>query len=100
MSTIQPNFIALSADRQTIVGCHNLSSARAYASGRVPCLRPFKAEPTLPVWAYRSPSGQYYVQTRLSGVRIDCHNQSTARYYFKNGVSAALVASVLISEVK
>ena len=94
MTTIQPNFLALSADRQTIVGCHNLSSARAYASGRVPeGLRPFKAEPTLPVWAYRSPSGQYYVQTRLSGVRIDCHNQATVRYYLRHGVSLSLVVA-------
>ena len=100
MTTIQPNFTALSPDRQTIIGCHNLSSARTYAAGRAPDLRPFKAEPTLAVWAYRSPSGQYYVQTRLSGIRIDCHNQATARYYFKNGVSAALADAALISEVK
>jgi hypothetical protein len=101
MTTIQPNFTALSSDRSTIVGCHNLSSARAYASGRVPeGLRPFKKDPKLPVWAYRSPTGQYYVATRCTGIRIDCHNQATARYYFKNGVSASLVASASISEVK
>ena len=99
MTTIRPNFIAVTPDRKSVVGCHNLSSARAYASGRVPeGLRPFKAEPTLAVWAYRSPSGQYYVQTRLSGIRIDCHNQATARYYFKNGVSASLAADALISQ--
>jgi len=107
---IEPNFVALASDRLTIVGCHNLSSARAYATGRVPELRPFKAVPTLPAKAaFRSPSGQYYVTVELrtpqsngtsttSTVRIDCANQATARYYWRNGVSTSLVASTLISE--
>ena len=42
------------------------------------------------VKAFVSPTGQYYVVTELSGVRIDCHNAATARYYVKNGVSASL----------
>ena len=99
MTTIQPNFIAVSPDRSQITGCYNLASARAYASGRAPNKVVEGEEKTLPVWAYRSPSGQFYVKTRLSGVRIDCANQATARHYFKNGVSASLVADALISEV-
>ena len=39
--------------------------------------------------AFRSPTGQFYVTTP-SGVRIDCHNQQTARYYLHNGVSVSL----------
>jgi len=39
--------------------------------------------------AFRSPTGQFYVTTP-SGIRIDCHNQQTARYYVRNGVSVAL----------
>jgi len=99
MTTIRPNFIALSPDRSTIIGCHNLASARTYADGRAPDLRPFKTDPTIPVKAFVSPSGQFYVVT-LSGVRIDCHNAATARYYVKNGVDAGLAVDVLISEVK
>ncbi len=87
-------------DRSEVIECHNLASARAYAEGRAPELRPSKEPKTLPVWAFRSPSGQYYVKTRLSGVRIDCANQQTARYYFKNGVCPTIVADALISEVK
>jgi len=96
--SITPNFSALRHDRSEVVGCHNLASARAYAEGRSPCKVETVEEKTLPVWAYRSPSGQFYVKTRLSGVRIDCANQATARYYFKNGVSASLVTDALISQ--
>ena len=39
--------------------------------------------------AFVSPTGQFYVTTP-SGVRIDCHNQQTARYYLHNGVSVSL----------
>ena len=90
---------ALTHDRSRLVRCHNLASARTYADGRAPDLRPFKSEPTLPVKAFVSPSGQYYVQT-LSGVRIDCRNAATARYYVKNGVDAWTAVDALISEIK
>ena len=53
-------------------------------------LRPFKEPSSIAVKAFVSPRGQYYVVTELSGVRIDCHNAATARYYVKNGVSASL----------
>tara|TARA_Y100000593_G_scaffold64416_1_gene118935 strand:+ start:864 stop:1166 length:303 start_codon:yes stop_codon:yes gene_type:complete len=93
-----PTYRALRHDRSEVVECHNLASARAIAEGRAPNKELEPVEKTLPVWAYRSPSGQYYVKTRLSGVRIDCANQATARYYLKNGVSASLVADALISQ--
>ena len=72
----------------------------------LPSLRPFKCSDDLgcsircrcdrgdgiirKLSAFRSPSGQFYVTTP-DGVRIDCHNQQTARYYLTNGISAALV---------
>ena len=93
-----PTFQVIRHDRSEVVECHNLASARAIAEGRAPNKVETDEEKTLPVWAYRSPSGQFYVKTRLSGVRIDCANQATARYYFKNGVSASLVADALISQ--
>ena len=63
-------------------------------SGILPDSRDDGSTPTFPssiaVKAFVSPRGQYYVVTELSGVRIDCHNAATARYYVKNGVSASL----------
>ena len=97
MTTIQPNFLALSSDRQTIIGCHNLSSARAYASGRVPELRPYKGETRVKVTAYVSPTGQYYVMH--GNVRIDCHNAATARYYVKNGVGVSTLDEVVAQQL-
>ena len=87
MTTIQPNFTALSSDRSTIVGCHNLSSARAYASGRLP--EKVDTEPLvrLSVTAFVSPTGQYYVQH--GNQRLDVANASTARYYVRHGVPVA-----------
>tara|TARA_R110002012_G_scaffold239307_1_gene413330 strand:+ start:442 stop:741 length:300 start_codon:yes stop_codon:yes gene_type:complete len=93
MTTISPNFTALSADRKTLVGCHNLSSAIAIAQGRAPVKEICEKTGNVQVAAYRSPSGQYYVKTKdESGTRIDCSNQATARHYLHNGVPASVVA--------
>ena len=59
-------------------------------SGILPDSRDDGSTSAIAVKAFVSPRGQYYVVTELSGVRIDCHNAATARYYVKNGVSAAL----------
>jgi len=87
MTTIQPNFTALSSDRSAFIGCHNLSSARAYASGRLP--EKVDTEPLvrLSVTAFVSPTGQYYVQH--GNQRLDVANASTARYYVRHGVPVA-----------
>ena len=87
MTTIQPNFTALSSDRSTLVGCHNLSSARAYASGRLPNKVATEPEVRLSVTAFVSPTGQYYVQH--GNQRLDVANASSARHYVKNGVPVA-----------
>ena len=83
--TIQPNFTAISADRQSIIGCYNRSSAVAYVTGKVPSKVDVQPIATVPCTAYVSPSGQYYVQH--GDQRIDVANASTARYYVKHGVS-------------
>ena len=72
---------------------YTTSHSTSTASPRLPNLRPFKEPSTIAVKAFVSPTGQYYVVTELSGVRIDCHNAATARYYVKNGVSASLLMS-------
>ena len=92
MTTIQPNFTALSSNRSALVGCHNLSSARAYASGRLPEKvetepRPIFKQVRLSVTAFVSPTGQYYVMH--GNQRMDVANASTARHYVKNGVPVA-----------
>ena len=87
MTTIQPNFTALTSDRQSLVGCHNLSSARAYASGRLPNKVDTTPEVRLNVQAFVSPSGQYYVMH--GNQRLDVANAATARHYVKNGVPVA-----------
>ena len=69
---------------------YTTSLSTSFGSPRLTDLRPFKEPSTIAVKAFVSPTGQYYVVTELSGVRIDCHNAATARYYVKNGVSAAL----------
>jgi len=42
--------------------------------------------------AFVSPTGQYYVKTP-SGVRIDCHNIQTARYYVENGILVSVAVA-------
>ena len=55
-------------------------------------LRPFKSGVIRNISAFVSPTGQYYVTTP-SGVRIDCHNAATARYYVKNGVLTSVAVA-------
>ena len=95
MTTIQPNFIALSANRQSFVGCHNLSSARAYASGRLPNKVETENETTVSVTAYVSPTGQYYVMH--GNQRMDVANAQTARHYVKNGVAVSTMVAAALS---
>ena len=95
MTTISPNFVALSSDRQSFVGCHNLASARAYASGRLPNKVETRNETTVSVKAYVSPSGQYYVQH--GNQRLDVANAATARHYVKHGVAISVLLSACLS---
>ena len=95
MTTIQPNFTALSSDRLSLVGCHNLSSARAYASGRLPNKVETRNETTVSVTAYVSPTGQYYVMH--GNQRMDVANASTARHYVKNGVAVSTMVAASLS---
>ena len=95
MTTIQPNFIALSSDRQALIGCHNLSSALAYASGRLPNKVSEKPATTVSVTAYVSPTGQYYVMH--GNQRMDVANAATARHYVKNGVAIETMLAASLS---
>ena len=97
MTTIQPNFIALSSDRQSLVGCHNLSTARAYATGRLPNKVSEKPVTTVSVQAFVSPTGQYYVMH--GNQRMDVANAATARHYVKNGVDTELATEALLSNL-
>ena len=92
MTTIQPNFIAVTPDRKNLVGCHNLSSARAYASGRAPCKVDEPTSFSYKCEAFVAPSGQFYVNIFAGSqvVRMDVANARTARYYVKNGVDTEL----------
>ena len=83
--TIQPNFTVISADRQSLIGCHNRASAVAYATGKVPSRIDVQPIATVSCTAFVSPSGQYYVQH--GDQRIDVANIATARYYVRHGVS-------------
>tara|TARA_A100001515_G_scaffold26701_1_gene20485 strand:+ start:34 stop:333 length:300 start_codon:yes stop_codon:yes gene_type:complete len=95
MTTIQPNFIALTSDRSTLVGCHNLSSALAYASGRLPNKVDVEPQRTLKVTAFVSPTGQYYVMH--GNQRMDVANAQTARYYARNGVAIEVMLEASLS---
>ena len=95
MTTIQPNFIALSSNRSSIVGCHNLASARAYSTGRLPNKVETNNETTVSVKAYVSPTGQYYVMH--GNQRMDVANASTARHYVKNGVAVSTMLAASLS---
>ena len=95
MTTIPPNFTALSSDRLSIVGCHNLSSARAYASGRLPNKAAVQPVSTVSVAAYVSPTGQYYVMH--GNQRMDVANAQTARHYVKNGVAVSTMVAASLS---
>ena len=95
MTTIQPNFIALSSNRSSIVGCHNLASAHAYASGRLPNKEAVQPVSTVSVSAFVSPTGQYYVMH--GNQRMDVANAATARHYVKNGVAVSTMVAASLS---
>ena len=97
MTTIQPNFTALTSDRSSIVGCYNLSSARAYATGRLPNKVTIKQPTTVNVQAFVSPTGQYYVQH--GNQRMDVANAATARHYVKHGVAISVLLSSCLSSL-
>ena len=95
MTTIQPNFTAITPDRSALVGCHNLSSARAYATSRLPNKVADKPVPTVSVTAWVSPTGQYYVMH--GNQRMDVANAQTARHYVKNGVAVSTMVAASLS---
>ena len=97
MTTIQPNFFAVTPDRLRVVSCHNLSSARAYASGRLPNKVTNDDATTVSVTAYVSPTGQYYVMH--GNQRMDVANASTARHYVKHGVAISTMLSASLSSL-
>jgi len=99
--SIAPNFVALSADRQSLVGCYNLSSARAYASGRVPEKVAKPTSYTYNCKAFVSPLGQFYVNIHAGSqvVRMDVANAQTALHYVRNGVDTALACSIYFSNL-
>ena len=99
MTTIQPNFIAVSPDRSQITGCYNLASARAYASGRTPNKVDEPTSFTYPATPYQSPSGQFYVVIHTSSrdIRMDVANVGTARHYAKHGVDTGIAGSAYLS---
>ena len=92
---IEPNFVALATDRLSIVGCHNLSTARAYASGRLPNKVTAQPVSTVKVSAFVSPTGQYYVMH--GNQRMDVANAQTARHYVKNGVAVSTMIAASLS---
>ena len=95
MTTIQPNFVALTPCRTQLVGCHNHSSAVAYATGRLPEKDNTRQSVTVDVTAFVSPRGQYYVMH--GNQRMDVANASTARYYVKNGVPVSVMLAASLS---
>jgi hypothetical protein len=89
-------FRAIRHDRSAVVECHNLASANAYASGRLPSKVDAQPISKVSCVAYVSPTGQYYVQH--GNQRMDVHNAATARFYAKNGVGIdTMIAASLIS---
>jgi len=95
MTTIQPNFLALTPCRSQLVGCHNHSSAVAYATGRLPEKDNTRQPVSVDVTAFVSPRGQYYVMH--GNQRMDVANASTARYYVKNGVPVSVMLAASLS---
>ena len=95
MTTIQPNFVALTPCRTQLVGCHNHSSAVAYATGRLPAKDNTRQPVTVDVTAFVSPRGQYYVMH--GNQRMDVANAQTARHYVKNGVAIETMLEASLS---
>ena len=71
---------------------YSTSLSTTFGSPRLCDLRPFKSGVIHNIAAFVSPTGQYYVTTP-SGVRIDCHNAATARYYVKNGILVSVAVA-------
>ena len=82
-------FVLLSFDK--------LTSARAYASGRLPNKVTNDDATTVSVTAYVSPTGQYYVMH--GNQRMDVANASTARHYVKHGVAISTMLSASLSSL-
>ena len=97
MTTIQPNFTALSSDRSAFIGCYNQASAVAYASGRLPNKTNTPQSTTVSVSAFVSPTGQYYVQH--GNQRLDVANASTARHYVRHGVPVSIMIAASLSSL-
>ena len=98
MSTAKaPSWQAVRHDRSAVVQCHNLASARAYASGRLPNKVAPDDVTTVSVTAFVSPTGQYYVQH--GNQRMDVANAQTARYYSKHGVAISTMLSASLSSL-
>tara|TARA_R110002110_G_scaffold142017_1_gene330145 strand:+ start:593 stop:1054 length:462 start_codon:yes stop_codon:yes gene_type:complete len=87
------------ADRSAVVECHNLASARAYASGRAPNKVDEPTSYTYPATPYQAPSGQFYVMIHTSSrdIRMDVANVGTARHYAKHGVDTGIAGSAYLS---
>ena len=95
-----PTFRTVRHDRNEVVDCHNLASARAIAEGRAPSLNEettftYKAVP------FVSPTGQYYVEIHagLQVVRMDVANAQTARHYARNGVPCEVATDAYIAHI-
>ena len=98
MTTIQPNYSAITPDRQNVIGCHNLASALAYSTGNLPNKIEEVIETSVSVRAFVSPSGQYYVMH--GNQRLDVANASTARHYVKNGVPVSVMMAASLSVLR
>ena len=93
-----PTIWSVSEDREHVVACRNLASARAYVEGRVP-VRHRRPTPTphVNVTAYVSPSGQYYVMH--GNQRMDVANAATARHYVRNGVPVSTMIAASLEDL-
>ena len=89
---------ALRHDRSALEACHNMASARAIANGTAPSRNTEETEHTYPCSAYITPSGRYYVETNLSGIRVDVANKATALQYQRTGLPSWLAVETLIAE--
>ena len=94
-----PTIYAVRDDREEIVACSNLATARAYADGRAPNKESQQTTFTYACKAFVSPTGQYYVEalTGSHNVRVDVANAKTARHYVRNGIDTELVNDAFLS---
>ena len=88
---------AVRHDRSGLVACANMASARAIANGTAPSRNTEETEHTYPCSAYITPSGRYYVETNLSGIRVDVANKATALRYQRTGLPSWLAVEALIA---